>query len=187
MSEWENPLSQSSSDQVASRLGPKKFWERVHDGVPCVFVILFVALVVLSVWPPFEGFLARLGNLLIIGGTACIASGVIMPSKMIRHAHVVVQEQNYNPTRYVTRDELVQIIGEVVSDMQGGKRLSTIADELDRRWREDRPYDNLPSTISMKNVAQAFVRSSIRTYVGSVAVIVGTMLLGAEQISRIGS
>lgn len=137
----------------------------------------------LSLLPPYDGLLQRLGNLFIIGGTACIASGVIMSAKMVRHSIKVVEQED--PLRHVTRAELVEILGEVVADMQQKRSLDDVQDELRRRRGVDQLPDEPTYSISPKNVAQAFLKSSYRTYVGSALIIAGTILLGLEQFARL--
>lgn len=182
---WKEPDTQSSSVGSAGDVEPEGWRERVYDSFPYLFLALFVLLLVLTLLPSTSGLLIRLGNLLVIGGTACIASGVILPSQLIRHARRVVSGESQRPTRYTTRSEVVELIVEVLSELEGKRSLNQVKDEIDRRWGTSDIEDAGRAMISSKNIAQAFLRSSKRTYIGSAGIIVGTLLLCAEQFFRI--
>jgi len=79
----------------------------------------------------------------------------------------------------------VDIIVEVISELEVKRSLSQAKDEIERRWSTSEVEDAGRAMISSKNIAQAFLRSSKRTYIGSAGIIVGTLLLCAEQFVRI--
>ncbi|MBH1460551.1 hypothetical protein N7676_19270 [Stenotrophomonas sp. GD03993] len=182
---WVEQNSQSDGDVVAKMDGPKTWKEKFYDRLPCIFSGLFILFLALALVPPFEGVFLRIGNLLVIGGTACIASGVILKSKLIRHAEEIVKSETRNPTRYTSREELVEVMVGLLSDLERGKTLSQVKDDLDRKWGSPEFQVQGSAIISQKNIAQAFIKSSVRTYLGSVAIIAGTLLLCAEQVIRI--
>ncbi|MGA6538402.1 hypothetical protein ACPEH7_09695 [Stenotrophomonas sp. NPDC101269] len=182
---WKEPDTQSSSAEGVGNAGARGWRECVYDSLPYVYLALFMLLIALTFWPPTNGLLVRLGNLCVIGGTACIASGVILPSQLISHARRVISDESQSPTRYTTRSEVVEIIVEVISELEVKRSLSQAKDEIERRWSTSEVEDAGRAMISSKNIAQAFLRSSKRTYIGSAGIIVGTLLLCAEQFVRI--
>ncbi|WP_407468476.1 hypothetical protein ABFU38_12960 [Xanthomonas campestris pv. raphani] len=183
----EGPISQSHADEVPVESRWGHVWDRFYDSIPWVFFVFFSLLLVLSVLPPVEGILSRLGNLFVIGGTACIASGVILNAKLVRHSAKIVEQQSLNPQRLVTRAELVEIVGGIVSDMQQRRTLSDVQEDFYRRMGDDQLPEGDIYTISVKNMAQGLLKSSSRTYIGSTLIIAGTIFLSLEQFSRVFS
>lgn len=182
---WDEQNSQSAGEAIAKLRGPKTYREKFYDRIPCIFSVAFISLFVLAIWPPFDEILLRVGNLLVIGGTACIASGVILRSKLIRHAEEIIASENRNPTRYTSREELVDVMVGLLSDLEQGKSLSDAKDDLDRQWGSPDFQHRGGAVISQKNIAQALIKSSVRTYLGSISIIAGTLMLCVEQMFRI--
>lgn len=181
---FDEPDTQTDAEDAAPKR-ERNFGEWILDNSANIFTVLFFALLLVSLFPPYVGVVGKIGNLFVIFGTAFVASGSILKSSLLNHANDIINYEKISPTRYVRRGEMLRELSKMAAEIKETKSCEIFRGIVDNELlAEENRSPLVGPMISQKNIAETMVTLSKKTYLGSGLIILGTIAMFLEQCDK---